>query len=103
MIRATHGVSYGSWYFEAMINDRPTNSAARIGWSQKLGNLQAPVGYDKFGYSWRSRKGTCFHASIGKSYSKDGYDVGDVLGFYICIPEPNDTSKLISPTLKDMV
>lgn len=31
------------------------NSATRIGWGQEYANLQAPLGYDKFGYSWRSR------------------------------------------------
>ena len=32
------------------------------------GNLQAPLGYDKFSYSWRSKKGTRFHESRGKHY-----------------------------------
>ena len=50
------------------------------------GNLQAPLGYDKFSYSWRSKKGTMFHQSRGKHYS-DGYGPGDVLGFYINLPE----------------
>ena len=63
MVRASHGISYGGWYFEATVIEKPSNAATRIGWSQKLGNLQAPVGYDKFSYAWRSRKGTCFHES----------------------------------------
>ena len=33
-----------------------------------VGNLQAPLGYDKFSYSWRSKKGTSFHESRGKHY-----------------------------------
>lgn len=57
MIRGTHGVRYGSWYWEVEIRSMPEGSAARIGWSLELGNLQAPVGYDKFSYSFRSRKG----------------------------------------------
>lgn len=36
----------------------PEGSASRMGWGQAYANLQAPLGYDKFGYSWRSRKGT---------------------------------------------
>jgi Set1/Ash2 histone methyltransferase complex subunit ASH2 len=95
MIRATHGASHGSWYFEVTIKEKPNASAAfRIGWAQPLSNLQAPCGYDKFSYSWRSRKGTVFHDSIGKSYSKlfsensvdPGYGLGDTLGFYIHLP-----------------
>ena len=33
----------------------PEGSATRLGWGQEYANLQAPLGYDKFGYSWRSR------------------------------------------------
>jgi Set1/Ash2 histone methyltransferase complex subunit ASH2 len=54
MIRASHGVSHGTWYFEVNIKEMPNGSALRIGWAQKLANLQAPCGYDKFSYSWRN-------------------------------------------------
>lgn len=78
----------------------PEGSAVRMGWGQEYGNLQAPLGYDKFGYSWRSRKGTRFHESHGKHYSESGYGVGDVLGFLIELPEEKDVS--YSPnTFKD--
>ena len=89
MVRATHGVSEGSWYFEAIIQDMPENSAARIGYSLPLGNLQAPLGYDKFGYSWRSRKGTKFHQSLGRHFSS-GFGKGDVVGFLIELPRSSD-------------
>ncbi|CAF0719420.1 unnamed protein product [Brachionus calyciflorus] len=107
MVRATHGVSHGSWYFEVTIKEKPSNSALRIGWAQKLANLQAPCGYDKFSYSWRSRKGTRFHDSIGKSYSRlvepgtGGFTQGDVLGFYINLPLL-DKNQLIPKSCKDM-
>jgi Set1/Ash2 histone methyltransferase complex subunit ASH2 len=48
-------VSRGSWYWEATIEEMPESSATRLGWAQEYANLQAPLGYDKFGYSWRSR------------------------------------------------
>ena len=32
-------------------------------------NVQTPLGYDEFGYSIRSKKGTIFHQSKGKSYT----------------------------------
>ncbi|XP_077506903.1 set1/Ash2 histone methyltransferase complex subunit ASH2-like isoform X3 [Amblyomma americanum] len=87
MVRATHGVEEGSWYYEATIEDMPENSATRIGWSQELANLQAPLGYDRFGYSWRSRKGTRFHESRGYHYHDGGYGAGDTLGFLIELPK----------------
>lgn len=68
MVRANHGVSRGVWYYEIKITEMPDNSATRIGWAQELADLQTPLGYDKFGYAWRSRKGTKFHQSIGWCY-----------------------------------
>ncbi|KAL5284524.1 ASH2L family protein [Megaselia abdita] len=86
MVRATHAVNRGNWYFEVTIEEMPEGSATRIGWGQEYSNLQAPLGYDKFGYSWRSRKGTKFHDSNGKHYS-ESYGEGDTLGLLIELPE----------------
>lgn len=85
MVRATHGVRRGSWYWEVNVEEVPEGAAARLGWGRRYTNLQAPLGYDKFGYSWRSRKGTRFHESRGKHYSA-GYGEGDTLGFLIVLP-----------------
>uniref|UniRef100_A0A146KS09 Set1/Ash2 histone methyltransferase complex subunit ASH2 n=1 Tax=Lygus hesperus TaxID=30085 RepID=A0A146KS09_LYGHE len=99
MVRSTHAVSRGSWYFEVTVDDMKDGSAARLGWAQEYANLQAPLGYDKFGYAWRSRKGTRFHESRGKHYSSS-YGEGDVLGFLIVLP--NDISNSYIPnTYKD--
>jgi Set1/Ash2 histone methyltransferase complex subunit ASH2 len=57
------------------------------GWSQELANLHGPCGYDRFGYSWRSRKGTVFHDSKGKHYSDGGYAQGDTVGCLIQLPQ----------------
>ncbi|XP_046986451.1 set1/Ash2 histone methyltransferase complex subunit ASH2-like isoform X1 [Schistocerca americana] len=99
MVRATHSVTAGIWYYEATIEDMPEGSATRIGWGQNYANLQAPLGYDKFGYSWRSRKGTRFHDSRGKHYSL-AYEEGDVLGFLIILPG-SEVGNYIPPTYKD--
>ncbi|KAM4720388.1 set1/Ash2 histone methyltransferase complex subunit ASH2 isoform 2-T2 [Anableps anableps] len=100
MVRASHGVRKGAWYFEVTVDDMPPDTAARLGWSQPLGNLQAPLGYDKFSYSWRSKKGTRFHQSIGKHYSS-GYGQGDTLGFFIELPDETETAKALPDTYKD--
>nr|CAD7445760.1 unnamed protein product [Timema bartmani] len=101
MVRATHAVSRGCWYWETTIEDMPESSACRLGWGQEYANLQAPLGYDKFGYSRRSRKGTSFHESRGNTYSPP-YGEGDVLGFLIILPESENISP-IPPTYKDRV
>ncbi|XP_044726626.1 set1/Ash2 histone methyltransferase complex subunit ASH2 [Chrysoperla carnea] len=98
-VRATHAVTRGVWYWEATIEEMPEGSATRIGWGQEYANLQAPLGYDKFGYSWRSRKGTRFHESCGKHYSS-GYGEGDTLGFMIILPDSSKV-KHVPNTYKD--
>lgn len=65
-------------------------------------NLQGPLGYDKFSYSWRSRKGTKFHESKGKHYADEGYGQGDTLGFLIHLPDKSDQVPL-PPIYKDKV
>ncbi|XP_069774043.1 set1/Ash2 histone methyltransferase complex subunit ASH2 isoform X3 [Narcine bancroftii] len=100
MVRASHGIRKGGWYFEITVDEMPTETAARLGWSQPLGNLQAPLGYDKFSYSWRSKKGTKFHQSIGRHYS-EGYGQGDVLGFYLYLPEDTEAARALPDTYKD--
>lgn len=37
MVRASHGVRKGSWYFEVTVDEMPAETAARLGWSQPLG------------------------------------------------------------------
>jgi len=99
-VRSNLFVNRGTWYFEAKIVDLPEGAATRIGWAQKNANLQAPLGFDKFGYSCRSRKGTKFHESIGKHYADGGYKEGDYLGVLIHLPEIEGKDYL-PPSFKD--
>lgn len=107
MVRATHGANYGTYYYEVKIVEMPEGSAVRLGWSQELGNLQGPAGYDKFSYSWRSRKGTAFHDSRGKHFADSGYGQGDVVGFLIHLPSDVECETGVNhknwlpPTYKD--
>lgn len=81
----------------------PPNTAARIGWAQHLANLQTPIGTDKFGYSWRSRKGTIFHEASGLHYSNGGYTENDVLGFLIILPETTHPDVMLPRKYKKLV
>lgn len=93
MVRATHCINRGTFYYEVYIESMPENTASRIGWGQKYANLQAPLGYDHFGYSWRSRLGTKFHQAKGHTYDKNGgYKRGDTLGCMIELPYGNERS-----------
>ncbi|KAJ1475005.1 hypothetical protein T484DRAFT_1751314, partial [Baffinella frigidus] len=79
LVRATHGTKTGAWYCEATIredvpepglNERftkvPGNS--RIGWTRGSAYMQAPIGYDRFGY--------CLCSSNGDVVQREG-DVTD--------------------------
>ena len=52
----------GNWYYEVRVSDLPEGAALRIGWAQKNANLQAPLGFDKFGYSCRSIDLHCYES-----------------------------------------
>jgi len=97
------GISRGNWYFEAKIIDMPEGGAVRIGVGQAHANLQGPLGYDKFGYSWRSRYGTVFHQARGKSFCKGGYGLDDVVGFLVSLPEHNKEVTTVPDSCKDRV
>lgn len=91
MVRASHGMNRGTFFYEVYINKMPENTAARIGWGQRYGNLQAPLGYDHYGYAWRSRCGTKFHQARGKNFDlTGGYRQGDTIGCMIELPYGND-------------
>ncbi|XP_063932522.1 uncharacterized protein LOC135144410 isoform X2 [Zophobas morio] len=56
----------GTWYYEVLFEKSESGAGhVRIGWAQEYANVQAPVGYDEFSYSYRDVSGTKFHKSIG--------------------------------------
>ena len=62
MVRATHGVHRGSYYWEIEILDLSLiddsiNAHVRVGWSTRQGELQAPVGFDRYSYGYGDVKG----------------------------------------------
>ncbi|KJE90180.1 ash2-like protein [Capsaspora owczarzaki ATCC 30864] len=83
--RAAVGVDKGCWYFEVNVLKPVEEGHARLGWSQKYGNLQGPVGFDSFSYSYRDVDGSRFHESRGQPYGQ-GYGPGDVIGLLIDLP-----------------
>ena len=72
MVRATHGVREGSWYFEIKVASplHGEDAHTRLGWSTEMGELQAPVGYDANSYSYRDIGGAKFHESAGAPYGE---------------------------------
>lgn len=87
MVRATRGVMQGAWYFEIKVKRLGETGHTRLGWSTDKGDLQAPVGYDSFSYGFRDIDGSKLHKALREKYAEEGYKEGDVIGFYINLPE----------------
>ena len=51
----------------------------RVGWSTEKGELQGPVGYDRFSFSYRNKTGEIFHRARGKPYG-ESFGAGDTIG-----------------------
>jgi SPRY domain len=60
----------------------------RIGWSMRTGDLQAPVGYDKWSYGIRDIDGSILHCSRRQeNWGGEGFGVDDVIGCAICFDD----------------
>jgi len=98
MVRGTSGIAEGDCYFEVTVNDSIPGSKypeahTRLGWSTEKGNVEAPVGFDKYSYSYRDVKGTKFHQSIGQAYGEP-YGPKDVIGCFIRLRDDQPESEL---------
>eukprot|EP01126_Amoeba_proteus_P033724 TRINITY_DN3323_c0_g1_i2.p1 TRINITY_DN3323_c0_g1~~TRINITY_DN3323_c0_g1_i2.p1 ORF type:complete len:165 (-),score=35.70 TRINITY_DN3323_c0_g1_i2:888-1382(-) len=105
MSRSSYGCSSGGWYWEATIvaptpkiekdnsrlmKEREVPQAHwRLGWSTSIGELQAPVGYDRHSYGYRDIDGAKVHQAKRQPHGRP-YKPGDVVGFYIFLPEENE-------------
>ncbi|KZV39219.1 hypothetical protein F511_29979 [Dorcoceras hygrometricum] len=86
MVRATRGVTEGAWYFEIKVVHLGDTGHTRLGWSTDKGDLQAPVGFDGNSYGYRDIDGSKVHKALREKYGGEGYKEGDVIGFYINLP-----------------
>ncbi len=67
-------------------NNKPTTTSSfgahvRLGWSMRTGDLQAPVGYDKWSYGIRDIQGSKIHCSKREdNWGGEDFGPGDVIG-----------------------
>ena len=99
MIRATRGIASGAWYFEVKVMHLGSSGATRLGWATNKADIQTPVGCDSFGFSYRSVDGSKVYKAWRDKYADEGYGEGDVLGFYISLPQ----GELYEPKQPDLV
>ncbi|KAG6632398.1 hypothetical protein I3843_Q061600 [Carya illinoinensis] len=87
MVRATKGVVEGAWYFEIKVASLGESGHTRLGWSMEKGDLQVPVVYDGNNFGYRDIDGSKVHKALREKYGEEGYKEGNVIGFYISLPE----------------
>jgi Set1/Ash2 histone methyltransferase complex subunit ASH2 len=64
----------------------------RVGWSMRTGDLQAPVGYDKWSYGIRDTGGSIIHKSQRQdAWGGDGFGPGDVVGTAIVLGQDENS------------
>ena len=104
MVRATHGVHTGAYYWEAKMlevvdeknsvdgkdnnngNDGSTGKVhMRLGWSTRQGELEAHVGFDKSGFGYRDIDGSKCSAGVRDDVYGSSFGPGDVIGCYISL------------------
>eukprot|EP00803_Ostreobium_quekettii_P001212 evm.model.scf_206EXC.8 EVM.evm.TU.scf_206EXC.8 scf_206EXC:80995-86740(-) len=84
-VRATHGAHEGCWYFEVKVTHLGATGHCRIGWATRKAELQAPVGYDQYGFSYRDIGGTKQNKAWRSEYGEP-YSEGDTIGCFLHMP-----------------
>ncbi|KAK9826245.1 hypothetical protein WJX74_002181 [Apatococcus lobatus] len=85
MVRATHGAHQGCWYYEATMAYLGETGHCRLGWSTRLGELQAPVGFDIHSFAYRDLEGSKVHKGLREEYGQSFHE-GDVIGCLLYMP-----------------
>ena len=88
--RASHGVHEGAWYCEVKVTHLGKSGHCRLGWCTRKAELQAPVGFDTFGFSYRDLEGSKVtdgrRDPYGEPYAQD-----DIVGLFIYLPPGGKT------------
>lgn len=88
--RVSHGVHSGTWYCELTPTHLGASGHVRMGWCTHKAEMQAPVGFDVYGYGFRDIEGSKIHNGLREAYAPGGgtsFGEGDVIGLLIHLPE----------------
>eukprot|EP00605_Chrysophyceae_sp_TOSAG23-4_P001000 GSChrysophyteH1.ASY1.ANO1.1101.1 assembled CDS len=93
LVRSTHGVHNGAYFWEAEILPPDDESIAgchvRLGWSTRQGELQAPVGNDAHSYGYRDISGSKCHKAIRHDNYGESFGPGDIIGCFLNLDVDN--------------
>jgi Set1/Ash2 histone methyltransferase complex subunit ASH2 len=76
------------WYFKVKVLHLGPTGHTLLGWATNMVDIDMPVGCEAFGFGYRDSNSKKVHMSWrDKHYGVEGYGKGDVLGFYISLPD----------------
>ncbi|KAF5099494.1 hypothetical protein D0Z00_001626 [Geotrichum galactomycetum] len=99
--RADLCIREGGWYYETRVlrgNDE-SGAHVRLGITRREASLEAPVGFDVYGYGLRDKGGQAMHLSRPRPFvltSADdsaAFQTGDVIGLHVHLPR-----QVVDPT-----
>ena len=82
LLSAAAGSAASSGATEPKVLDGPH---VRIGWARRGATLEAPVGFDEYGYCYRDKTGQKVHKSTPIDYGQP-FTIGDTIGVLIHLP-----------------
>lgn len=109
-IRTNYGIREGKYYMEFNIvnaNNKSDKSHVRIGVARKEASLEAPVGFDGYGYGIRDLNGQKMTLSRPKEFmslhtDKCGFTTGDVIGFLVDLPSLKDHKAAVNQFVENL-
>lgn len=108
-IRTNIGIREGSYYMEFAIvnaNNGRDRSHVRVGIARREAALEAPVGFDGYGYGLRDVNGQKITLSRPKEFMKGliedpGFHNGDVIGLLVELPSLNDHKRAVQAFVEE--
>lgn len=85
--RTTIPIQEGKVYFEFNIVNSNEQSHVRIGVGRREASIEAPIGFDAYGYGLRDKTGQKIHLSRPAKFMKEGFKSGDVIGILLELPK----------------
>lgn len=89
LARANVGMREGTHYFEFEVIQGNTGTGkahVRIGVARKEAALEAPVGFDGYGYGLRDKTGQRITLSRPQQFMESGFGTGDTIGLVVQLP-----------------
>jgi len=90
--RTNLAIPHGTYACEVHVEKLGKTGHARLGFGTYQSELQAPIGFDEFGFGYRDVDGSKVHKGVRSEYG-EGYKEGDVIGMVLHLPKVEEGEK----------